>query len=154
MGSDLTADRRDALSRVNEAFTSLAAGTGPSRLHQRMAAVSGELGHAGYPMLRLIAARAPIRVTLLADQAGLDASTVSRRVADLQEKGLVTRAVDTEDQRASLLDLTPRGRQLLASLREARRSLLEEALADWSTQDVQALADMLLRLGRAFAGLR
>lgn len=105
-------------------------------------------------MLAWLEAWAPIRVSELAERLSLDASTVSRRVADLQDKGLVTRAVDLEDQRASLVELTPQGLQLLADLREARRRLLDDALADWPAREVQALADMLRRLTEAFDRLR
>jgi len=40
--------------------------------------------------------------------------------------------------------------KLLADLREARRRLLDDALSDWPTGEVQALADMLRRLTEAF----
>ena len=151
MATDLPRDRSRALAGVEEAFSAFAAGAGPGRLHHRMATAGGAIDHSGYPMLRWIEAWAPVRVTDLAERAGLDASTVSRRVSDLQEKGLVTRAADVDDQRASLLELTAHGKQLLATLREARRGLLEEALAGWPTGNVQALADMLGRFAAALA---
>jgi DNA-binding MarR family transcriptional regulator len=150
MTGELSSDRLRALAELDDAFTSFAAGGRAGRLHQRMGAAAGELGHAGFPMLAWLAAWAPVRVTELAERSGLDASTVSRRVADLQDKGLITRAVDLEDQRASLLELTPRGAQLLADLREARRRLLDDALSDWPAGEVQALAGMLRRLTEAF----
>ena len=154
MTVDLSSDRLRALAELDEAFTSFTAGGRSARLHHRMGKAAGQLGHAGYPMLAWLEAWGPIRVSELAERLSLDASTVSRRVADLQDKGLVARAVDLEDQRASLVELTPQGLQLLADLREARRRLLDDALADWPAGEVQALADMLRRLTKAFDRLR
>ena len=42
---------------------------------------------AGFPMLRWIEVWGPLRVTDLAERIGLDASTVSRRVRDLEGEG-------------------------------------------------------------------
>jgi DNA-binding MarR family transcriptional regulator len=145
-----TPDRQRALAAVEEAFAAFAAGASPSRLGARLGS-SVDIGHAGFPILRHIEAAAPVRVTDLAEHAGLDVSTVSRRVSDLQEKGLVTRETDREDQRASLLELTPLGREVLASRREGWRRLLEEALASWETPDIQSLADSLSRFAAALA---
>ena len=145
MTSDPSPERSRALGRVEEAFAAFATEAKPGRFHQRMASLGGGIDHSGFPMLRWIAAWGPVRVTDLAERAGLDASTVSRRVNDLQEKGLVARAADLEDQRASRLELTEQGRALLAAMREAHLRLLEEALAQWPVVDIQLLADLLHR---------
>jgi DNA-binding MarR family transcriptional regulator len=139
-------ERRRALTGVEEAFAAFASGTGPARLHQKIASAAGRaIDPSGFPMLRWIETSGPVRITALAAQAGLDASTVSRRVSDLEEKGLVSRATDRDDQRASLLEMTPEGRRVLAALRDARRHLLEEALAEWPTEEIVTLGNLLER---------
>ncbi|PSL51791.1 DNA-binding MarR family transcriptional regulator [Saccharothrix carnea] len=82
----------------------------------------------------------------LAARAGLDPSTVSRAVAALVAHGLVERRADPADGRASILVVTERGRAALADAREFYDRLLGRALADWSTEEVEALTTALGRL--------
>jgi DNA-binding MarR family transcriptional regulator len=103
-------------------------------------------------MLRWIEAWGPLRVTDLAERAGLDASTVSRRVRDLEGEGLVVRTADEGDQRVSLIALAPLGRRILTRAREAHRRILEETLAGWPTEDVAAFGELLRRFSSALAG--
>jgi len=149
MGTDIPQDRRQALAGIEEAFAALTASAVPGRMRRSIAATGGPIDPSGFPMLRWIEAWGPLRLTDLAERVGLDASTVSRRVRDLEDKGLVSRTVDADDQRASLIELAPEGRRLLARGREAHRRLLEEALAGWSTEDVHVLGDLLRRFTAA-----
>ncbi|GAB3981605.1 MarR family transcriptional regulator [Plantactinospora veratri] len=81
----------------------------------------------------------------LADRSGLDPSTVSRAVAALVERGLVTRRADPADRRASFLVLTDEGRTALTDARDWYGDLLRAALADWSPTEIDALTGALDR---------
>ena len=99
----------------------------------------------GFMLVARIARDEPLRLSRLAQGCGLDLSTVSRRIADLEHEGLVTREVDPADARASMLRLTVAGKRLLRKLVDARKTLLAEVLADWPDQDRRDLARLLTR---------
>nr|WP_240942680.1 MarR family transcriptional regulator [Planosporangium thailandense] len=86
----------------------------------------------------------------LAARCALDASTISRAVAALVERGLVRRSPDPADGRARLLTLTPDGRTALAKVEQLQSVHLAEALRDWTAEEVDAFA---VALGRFVAGL-
>ena len=81
----------------------------------------------------------------LAAQCALDPSTISRAVAGLVRTGLVRRAADQNDGRASVLALTPQGREVLADVTGWYDERLADALSDWTVHDLNALAAMLQR---------
>jgi len=81
----------------------------------------------------------------LAARCALDPSTISRAVAALVRAGLVTRAVDPNDGRASVLLITPEGRAALDDITGWYSDHLAEALDQWTHQELSALAAMLQR---------
>jgi DNA-binding MarR family transcriptional regulator len=85
------------------------------------------------------------RVTDLAAHYGVGKPTVSRQVALLERLGMVARAPDPEDARASVIELTPQGAQRLAAVRTARQARLHALLAPWSEEDLAAFARLLGR---------
>src|SRR6266540_3876202 len=90
--------------------------------------------------------RRPKRLPELAARMGVDASTASRQVQQLERTGLVGRVGDPADRRASLLELTAEGNRVLARMRQARRASLAQVLGGWSRADRRTLAAMLTRL--------
>src|SRR5215218_8212355 len=96
-------------------------------------------------LLRTLAASGPQRVTDLAVCAGLDASTVSRHVAQLHSTGLIERAPDPADGRAQRVKLTAAGLERFEALLGARRSLLENCLESWDPRDLAELDRLLTR---------
>jgi DNA-binding MarR family transcriptional regulator len=85
----------------------------------------------------------------LAARSALDPSTVSRAVAGLVRSGLVCRAADPADGRASVLALTPHGRQTLAEAMAWTDDRLAAALRDWSAEDVATLSALMRRFSTA-----
>jgi DNA-binding MarR family transcriptional regulator len=67
-------------------------------------------------------------------------------VDSLEERGLVARAPDPSDRRATIVSLTARGRRVLDELDAARRADHESYFADLSERDREALARILGRL--------
>lgn len=105
---------------------------------------AGSSADVGSRVLLFRLADGPLRLTELAAQAHLDASTASRHVAALETQGLVVREPDPADGRARVLTLTPDGRDAVARARAERIALLNDLLADWSAADIEQL-DRLLR---------
>jgi DNA-binding MarR family transcriptional regulator len=114
------------------------------RLRSRLP--EGHLDPAQMFVLHHVLARGSPRVSELAACMGLDASTASRHVRQLEHGGLLARAGDPDDRRASQLRLTPRGRAALDQAMRARAALVDRALADWPGADRAALTTLMTRL--------
>lgn len=99
-----------------------------------------------YWTLSLIALRGPLRLRELAEASGLDNSTVSRQVCNLEQRGWLQRTPDPHDGRAQLIDLSDAGREVLADSRRQRRELLLTLLGTWSEQDIADLERLMGRL--------
>ena len=94
-------------------------------------------------LLKNLAASGPLRVTDLALCANLDASTVSRHVAQLHSAGLIERTPDPVDGRAQRVKLSDAGADRIQAALRARRVLLEKSLESWDHRDLDQL-DLLL----------
>lgn len=97
-------------------------------------------------LLKGLAANDALRVTELAALANLDASTVSRHVAQLHRTGLIERSPDPADGRAQRVAISPAGRDLLQDGLARRRELLINSLAGWTPTDIGTLDQLLSRL--------
>jgi DNA-binding MarR family transcriptional regulator len=75
----------------------------------------------------------------LAAAERVSAPTMSRLVASLQEAGLLERASDPEDARATVLTLSRAGAQRLDEVRESRTALLADRLSRLSPDDLARL---------------
>jgi DNA-binding MarR family transcriptional regulator len=95
-----------------------------------------------FPLARL----GPLRQGALAELVHADPSTVSRHVAALVERGLVSRAADETDGRASRLVVTDAGHAALDQLRRERETQLARATAGWSDADLATLTTLFDRL--------
>ncbi len=100
-------------------------------------------------LLYTLKCRGALRLGDIAEAMRLDASTVSRHVQQLGDRGFIQRGPDPEDGRASIIELTDAGRTGLTSAFEQRRTVLTEALADWSADDREQLRLQLSRLATA-----
>ena len=116
------------------------------RIH--LSTTEGEvyLERSAYGIMCKLSDEGPQRLGALAAAFGLDPSTITRQVQALEEMGLAARKTDPSDRRASILDLTERGRQVLARTRAHRRAKLREALAEWPEVDLTDLGRLLKEL--------
>ncbi|MFR9801035.1 MarR family winged helix-turn-helix transcriptional regulator [Pseudonocardia sp. RS010] len=94
-------------------------------------------------LLGLLVADGEQRLGVLAAALDVDASVISRRVAALEEAGLVDRRPDPEDRRAYLVGVTDRGRAALAAYREHRAQQVAAALAHRTDEEVGRIAGEL-----------
>ncbi len=137
----------DAVSRIDDALNILVRRTQGPRAQEQLTARAGlSLERAAYPLLRRIGEAETMRPSDLAAVLSVDVSTVSRQVKQLEIEGLVARQPDPSDGRASVLALTPAGRDAVERLRRARKEVLAEVVANWPEGDRTALADLICRL--------
>lgn len=84
-----------------------------------------------YPVLSGLARTGPCSAAALAPDVGLDRSGVTRRASRLEAAGLVRRAPDPADRRATLLALTDEGERTVEELRRRLSDRISDGLASW-----------------------
>lgn len=103
--------------------------------------------HGQFRVLRTLdRADRALRLSELAAQLGIVPRSATSVVDDLEAAGLVERQPDPHDRRATLVDLTPNGRQILNTLREKRRDVMVTQLSRLTDTEQQTLSHLLQRL--------
>lgn len=90
------------------------------------------------------------RATDLADALGIGASALSRQIGTLQKRGLLRRRPDPDDGRASLLSVTPTGRELVGTVTAERTQRLKDLLTGWDEAEAEHATRTLDRLSEVF----
>jgi DNA-binding MarR family transcriptional regulator len=107
------------------------------------------LDRALFPLTMRLGREGAKSVAELADAFGLDQSTVSRQLAQLESLKLVERRPRASDRRVREAELTARGQHVYERLEAARLRLKDEVLANWPDADKKRLARMLRKLSQA-----
>lgn len=121
------------------------------RIHISTSSGEMDLDRSAYGIMTRIADEGPQRLGAFAAAFGLDPSTITRQVQALEKAGLAFRTPDPADRRASILDLTPEGKDVLEHTRGARRQKLEESLTDWSGQEREDFSRLLTKFNESMA---
>lgn len=114
----------------------------------------------GYPltynallMLERMNEDATTRMTELASSVGVSCVTITRQIQDLERRGLVYRAQDDQDGRASVVRLTKEGTRVAEIASESRLGGLAQAVAEWGDNDLKSLIGFLQRFPDQFQKL-
>jgi DNA-binding MarR family transcriptional regulator len=118
------------------------------------APVSENLTPTAASVLGLVAHRAPIGMTELAEIEGLNPTMLSRVVAKLAEDGLVRRLPNPADQRAVQLAATDQGHEVHQRIIDSRTTTVAKILDGLSPDVTEALLDALPALEALAEGLR
>ncbi len=111
-----------------------------ARLHRQLRLRMGrDLTPSQSSALARIEQAGPLRLGALAELEGTSGATMSKIVGSLEVLGLVERSADAADGRASLLELSAEGDQLLATLRERGSAALRAALHQLDDEDRRSL---------------
>jgi DNA-binding MarR family transcriptional regulator len=106
-------------------------------------------------LLALLAGHGPMRITELAEASVTDRTTLTRNLAVLEAEGLVRTSVG-QDARVRLVEITPGGRERLASalpLWERAQALVAERLGETRVQRLRSdLAATVNAIGETEAG--
>ncbi|MBA2559334.1 MAG: MarR family transcriptional regulator [Propionibacteriales bacterium] len=105
-----------------------------------------EVDPSTFPLAKQLMCYDAMRVSDLAARVGLDASTVSRQIKQLEDKGIVERTADPADGRASLVQLSAAGHATMQSAFRRRFQRIQEVLVAWSERDRTQLQRLLTRL--------
>lgn len=113
---------------------------------ERLIAAAGiRLDRALFRLLVVIERAGPIGVVELAARVGRDYTTVSRQVARLEARGLITRRGNPQDRRIREAVVAPAGKVMTQRLDAARARMAVEVFRDWSTEDVAGLVRLMGR---------
>jgi DNA-binding MarR family transcriptional regulator len=108
-----------------------------------------DLGPSSSSALATIETHGPLTPSELAEHERVQRPTATRIVARLADAGLIDRAADPTDGRASLLSISREGRELLRRLRGRKNAYLARRLRELDEAEVAALeraAEVLERL--------
>ncbi|MFG1815335.1 MarR family winged helix-turn-helix transcriptional regulator [Kribbella sp. NPDC049174] len=87
-----------------------------------------------------------LRLSELANQLGIVPRSATSVVDDLEAAGLVARKPDPDDRRATLVDLTPAGAKVLATIRRLRRDAMVSLVERLEAGEQAELLRLLTRL--------
>lgn len=137
---------------LHGALLDLAYAMSGSRTHARLRTQAAvPVDRAGLALLRtLAAATGPLRAGELADALMVRASHVSREVRRLQQQGLVDLLPEAADQRVRRISATEHGRELVARADSASQGWLNDALDDFTGEELHTSAAVLRRLADTF----
>jgi DNA-binding MarR family transcriptional regulator len=133
-------DRSSAVDNLYKAMTHLM-----RRRAEVGAAMHPELSLVGFTLLAEIDEVPGTRATDLAALFGLEKSTVSRQLKDLEETGFLRRESERAGRRGYDLVVTPAGKAALGREAALVRERLRAALAQWKVNEITSLADMVDR---------
>ncbi|STU51626.1 putative regulatory protein MarR [Klebsiella pneumoniae] len=123
----------------------------PLRDEQILQAAGIQLEQMLFPLLVAVGRHGPVGVVELADHLGRDYTTVSRQVKKLEAQGLACKQPNRHDRRISEVTLSASGQQMIDSIAVARRRLMNQVLAQWPEEEVQALFRLTRKYADSFA---
>lgn len=104
-----------------------------------------ELPLVAHSLLMFIDTEPEPRAVDVATAYGLEKSTVSRQIAQLEEVGLVRRAGERPGRRGQVLELTDEGAQTLERAVVSSQTTLAAHLREWDDADLEDLSRLLGR---------
>ena len=110
-----------------------------------------ELSRTAASILKNLREQGPQRVTTLAAKEQVAQPTMSVIIKRLGARGLVEREVDSDDRRATLVAITPRGLDTLNQRAQLRSGWFAKRLAHLSSEDRRAVAEAVEKLVETFA---
>jgi MarR family transcriptional regulator, transcriptional regulator for hemolysin len=79
----------------------------------------------------------------IARRVGVEGPTFVRMIAQFEREGLVKRLASSEDRRASIIRITPKGEAALTEMRDLTTRVRKEFLGDLSVDEVKRMLEML-----------
>lgn len=99
--------------------------------------------HPGHKLLLMELARGPRTQIQLAVASGYEPPTITMSVRQLEAAGYVGRSPSATDGRATMVELTPAGRELLPKLKSAWKEVAEKTLSGLEASAVEQMAGVL-----------
>jgi DNA-binding MarR family transcriptional regulator len=141
----------DTIARLTEAWTNLTRAAASPAFAERLEERSGvSLHRSALVTLWRLVTDGPQRISDLADAVGVDVSTMSRLVRQLERDRLVERVRAEDDLRCVEIRPAAAGLETHARVAEARTAILAEVIEDWSESDRAAFVRFMTRFAEDF----
>lgn len=101
------------------------------------------LSRSQFCFLKLIAGNSELQVCELARCLGVSPAASSKNLDRLEELGLVVREASTEDRRATLLSVSPDGRQLVDEFERLKASKLAPVIEELGEERTEEFCNLL-----------
>ena len=118
------------------------------RLNRQLAAAPGGLSHGLLMAVATVAKQGPLRLAELAQIEQVSAPSMTRTIAELETRGLVSRGVDPDDGRAFQIEATPAGVDAILRARAARADVITQLLGYLDPEDIASIDAALPALER------
>ena len=118
------------------------------QLTRRLRSARGGLSHSLLSTLVSVAKHGPLRLADLAQAELVSAPSITRLVAELEGKALVSRTPDPADGRASLIQVTDAGLEAVQVARRVRQQMVADLLGPLSADEVASIEAALPALER------
>jgi len=139
----------NAIDQLTEAWTAITRAATSPAFAERIEERSGvALRRSAIITLWRLVTDGPQRISELADGVGVDVSTMSRLVRQLEREGLVERGRSEDDLRSVQIRPAPAGLDAYARISAARMGVLNEVIAGWPQADRDALVSLLQRFAQ------
>lgn len=106
------------------------------------------LGVSDFAVLEVLLHKGPLPVNVIGPKVNLTPGSISVAVDRLLAKGLVSRVECPKDRRVRLVDLTPRGKRVIAPVFREHVATMEKVFAGLSPDELRQLEHQLKRIGR------
>lgn len=107
----------------------------------------------GTAVLAMLSKCGPVRASDLAKELFLDLSTVSRHVQHLERDGLIERAPDPHDRRATTLHLTGLGEKHIDDFWQRRIDAMRDGLGHWEPEEIRTLMRLMHRYAEDYTSI-
>jgi DNA-binding MarR family transcriptional regulator len=135
--------RTDDLEQLYEGLTVFA-----RRARELSAELHPGLSLVAFTILSYIEARPDTRAVDIAAEWGIEKSTMSRQISQLEAADLITRTGERPGRRGQHLELTVAGRTALDAAAASVREALFHQLHDWTDRDVATFARLMSRFNQ------
>lgn len=88
----------------------------------------------------------PCRQVDLANRMCISPSALSRHITELVTAGYMSRHADPTDGRATLVEISDNGRELLHRVRISRARSMRKVLADWTEEEADQVCTLVHKL--------
>jgi DNA-binding MarR family transcriptional regulator len=141
----------DTIAQLTEAWTALTRAATSPAFAERLEERSGvSLHRSALVTLWRLVTDGPQRISDLADAVGVDVSTMSRLVRQLERDRLVERVRAEDDLRCVEIRPAAAGLEAHARAAEARTAILSEVMQDWTESDRAAFVRSMTRFAEDF----
>jgi DNA-binding MarR family transcriptional regulator len=97
-------------------------------------------------LLTLVSQKGEVSHAILQQLLGLDGATITRLVKQFESQGVLSRRLDPQNNRYTLVSLTASGQQVVAALSAAHRAFQTRLLAGITREEQEVIVRALERL--------